>query len=260
MHEGRVESAGRLAGCAALVTGAGSGLGLAIAQRLASDGAFVLLADVAGAESAASACRAQGWRAVGVCADVTSEDAVNAMTARTLEEFGRLDILVNNAAIASALPQRRFEDITVAEWRRVQDVNVLGSFLCARAASPHLRASGRGRIINMASGAAFKGAPYLLDYVSSKGAIIAMTRSLARELGSDAVTVNAVSPGFTLSEGVLANQKMAEAHRAAAIASRALPRDAWPADIVGAVSFLASDDAAFITGQILAVDGGSVFH
>jgi len=250
----------RLQGRVAIITGAGSGIGKAIAQRLASEGATVVVADIRGGEPAASGLRAAGACARAIDTDVSREDSVHALVAETVREFGRIDILVNNAALASTLPMRPFESISLKEWERVYAVNVVGSFLCARAAAPHLRASGAGRVINMASGTAFKGAPFMLDYVSSKGAVMAMTRALARELGRDAVTVNAVSPGFTLSEGVVSNEEVAAANRDAAIASRAMPRDAWPEDIVGAVAFLASDDAAFITGQILAVDGGSVYH
>ncbi len=244
----------------AIVTGAGSGLGLAIAQRLAADGAWVVVADIEGGEAAAESIRRSGARALAVRTDVADEASVQAMVDRTAAEFGRIDVLVNNAALASTVKMRPFEQVTAAEWRRVQEVNVMGAFLCARAASPHLRLHRSGRIINMTSGTAFKGSALMLDYVTSKGALISMTRALAREFGPDFVTVNAVSPGYTLSEGNLGNTEVAAAYRETAIATRSLPRDAWPQDIVGAVAFLASDDAAFITGQILAVDGGSVYH
>ena len=139
-------------------------------------------------------------------------------------------------------------------------VNTVGVFLCCKAVAPIMRAKKWGRIVNMTSGTAFKGAPFMTDYVASKGAVMTMTRSLARELGPDFVTVNAVSPGYTLSEGNLANTDFLAVYRKAAIETRALPRDAWPDDISGAVAFLASDDAAFVTGQIIAADGGSVYH
>jgi NAD(P)-dependent dehydrogenase (short-subunit alcohol dehydrogenase family) len=250
----------KLEGKTAIVTGAATGIGLAIAQRLAHDGAAVVLADVADAESHAAGLRAGGARAVALRTDVADEDSVSNMVERTIEEFGRVDVLVNNAAIAATIQLRSFEDITVAEWRRMQDVNAMGPFLCIRAVSPHMRAQKAGRIVNITSGTAFKGAPFMLDYVASKGALMTMTRALAREMGPAFVTVNAVSPGYTLSEGNLANKAFRETYREAAIATRALPRDGLPADIVGAVAFLASDDASFISGQILAVDGGSVYH
>ncbi len=244
----------------AIVTGAQTGIGRAIAERLASEGAAVVLADVADAEPVAEQIRATGARALAVRTDVSDEASVARMVEQTLQAFGRVDALVNNAAIAATIELRAFEQITVAEWRRMQDVNAMGPFLCTRAVAPHMRQQQQGRIVNITSGTAFKGAPFMLDYVASKGALMTMTRSLARELGKDFITVNAVSPGYTLSEGNLANADFLATYREAAIQTRALPRDGWPADIVGAVAFLASDDAAFISGQILAVDGGSVYH
>ena len=178
------------------------------------------------------------------------------MVSETAKAFGGIDILVNNAALFSPLEPRPFDKIDAAEWRKVMEVNTLGVFLCCRACAPHLRKSGRGRIINLASGAPIKGVPFLLHYVASKGAVIAMTRALARELGKDGVTVNALAPGFTLSEGIKASPAHLK-HGAAIPATRAIARDETPQDLVGAVSFLASDDAAFMTGQTLVVDGGS---
>lgn len=250
----------KFAGKVAIVTGAQTGIGLAIAQKLAGEGAAVVLADIADAAPQARAVQEGGGRAMAVRVDVADEQSVQALAERTIAEFGRIDILVNNAAIAASIQLRPFEQISVAEWRRMQDVNAMGPFLCARAVAPHMRRQQSGRIVNITSGTAFKGAPFMLDYVASKGALMTMTRSLARELGPAFITVNAVSPGYTLSEGNLANKDFLASYREAAIATRALPRDGWPADIVGAVAFLASDDASFISGQILAVDGGSVYH
>jgi NAD(P)-dependent dehydrogenase (short-subunit alcohol dehydrogenase family) len=249
-----------LQGRTAIVTGAGTGIGLAFARRLAMDGAHVVLADLEGAEQAAASLAREGRSVLGLQADIASESSVSAMVETTLQRFGAVDILVNNAAVSATLKLKKFEELTLAEWQHVLAVNTIGVFLCCRAVAPHMRARRRGRIINVASGTAFKGAPFLLHYVASKGAVISMTRALARELGGDAITVNAIAPGYTLSEGNLANAAFAAAHREAAIASRALPRDAYPEDLVGALAFLASDDAAFVSGQILAVDGGSVYH
>ena len=152
--------------------------------------------------------------------------------------------------------EKAFEKIEAAEWRRVMEVNTLGVFLCCRACVPHMRSAGAGRIINLASGAPLKGVPYFLHYIASKGAVIAMTRGLARELGKDGITVNAIAPGLTVSDGTAGRPEHLRNH-AESIRSRAIQREERPEDLVGAVSFLAGDDSAFMTGQTLAVDGGS---
>jgi NAD(P)-dependent dehydrogenase (short-subunit alcohol dehydrogenase family) len=247
----------RLSGKVAIVTGAGSGIGKALAGRLASDGAAVVIADIAKYDvAAAEIAKATGARALGIQADVSNEKDVERMASETARAFGRIDILVNNAAVFSTLKLRPFEEIDVAEWRKVMDVNILGVALCCRACVPHMRKAGGGRIINLASGAPIKGVPLFLHYISSKGAVIAMTRGLARELGKDGITVNSLAPGFTLSENVAkdpAHRQQGERTRM----TRAIQRDETPDDLVGAVSFLASADAGFITGQTLVVDGGS---
>lgn len=249
----------RLAGQTAVITGAASGLGHAFAERYLREGARVVIADIAGAETAAASLRSEG-RCAGVETDVTSEASVLAMINQTLNVFGRIDILVNNAAISSVLALKPFEETTLEEWSRIFQVNTLGTFICSKAVAPVMRAQKGGRIINMTSGTAFKGTPMMMPYVASKGAIISMTRALSKELGEDNILVNAIAPGFTVTEAMKRNTAFYESARDVAIATRTLKRNASAEDIAGAAVFLASGDSAFITGQILAVDGGSVYH
>jgi len=239
----------------AVVTGGAQGIGRKIAEGLAAEGAKVVIADLHAADDVAAQL---GGTAVEV--DVSDQGACERMAQAALEAYGQIDILVNNAGIYSSLVPTPFEQLSVDEWRRVFDVNVLGMYLATRAVAPAMRAAGRGRIINLASGTPYKGVPFLLHYVASKGAVIAMTRALAKELGSDNVLVNAIAPGFTMSDGVLANEIQIEKLQEVSAKARVLARDQYPEDIVGAVVFFAGDASAFITGQSLVVDGGAYFN
>jgi NAD(P)-dependent dehydrogenase (short-subunit alcohol dehydrogenase family) len=239
----------------AIVTGGAQGIGRTIAEKLASEGATVVIADLQAAHGVAEVL---GGLAVQV--DVSDPAACEAMAGAAMDAYGRIDVLVNNAGIYTSLVPTPFEELSVDEWKRVFDVNVLGMYLATRAVTPHMRAAGYGRIINMASGTPFKGVPFLLHYVSSKGAVVAMTKALAKELGGDNILVNTVAPGFTMSDGVLGNDVQMQALQEVSAKARVLVRDQYPEDIVGAVAFFAGDGAAFITGQALVVDGGAYFN
>ena len=249
---------GRLDGSAIVVTGGAAGLGLAYARRFVREGACVFLADIVDPTDAVASLDA-GDSAAGCRVDVAAAASVDAMVATAQARLGRIDVLVNNAAVFATLTPQPFEAIPEQEWDRVMAVNVRGMWNCVKAVAPHMRARKRGRIVNVASAIVAKGTPYLLHYVASKGAVIAMTRALARELGDDGIAVNAVAPGLILSDTVRANPAVTGFQSAAVLQSRAFKRDALPEDVEGAVVFLASEDSAFMTGQTLVVDGGSVF-
>jgi NAD(P)-dependent dehydrogenase (short-subunit alcohol dehydrogenase family) len=247
---------GSLDGRVAVVTCAARGIGNAIAKGLAAEDAQIVVADVNRADEAA----AEFEDGVGLTVDVADEAQVERMARDVVERCGRIDILVNNAGLYASLPMRPFTEIPVDEWRRVMDVNVLSMFLTCRAVVPQMREQGGGRIVNISSGTPFRGVPFLLHYVTSKGAIVALTRSLAKELGQDDVLVNCVAPGFTMSDGVREHPEVIEALGEVSIAARTLKRDQQPDDVVGAVVFLCGPGAAFVTGQTIVIDGGQYFH
>lgn len=248
---------GRLTGRVAVVTGAGQGLGRAFAIRLAAEGARVAVADRNTAGATAVAAEIGPGRAAPVTVDVSDEDSVADMLTTVRRTLGEVDILVNNAALFSTLTLRPFDEIGVAEWDQVMAVNVRGPFLCARAVAPGMRARGHGKIVNISSAAVLLGRPNYLHYVASKAALVGMTRSLATELGPHGITVNAVMPGFTRTEVPRATVTPEQAERI--LASQAIKRRQVPADLVGAVAFLASADSDFITGQTINIDGGAAF-
>ena len=241
----------------AIVTGAGQGIGYRFAQELGARGFSLILADIIGAEEAAERLRKAGVSCHGIQTDVSSEADVRAMAAACINRFGGIDVLVNNAGLMSTL--RPFEEISSDEWMKVMGVNTLGPFLCAKAVVPSMREKGRGRIVNLASTVALKGVPGWLHYVSSKGAVIAFTRALAREVGQAGITVNAIAPGFTLSDGILESKLHEVIGENARVGGRSIQRDQVPDDLVGTLLYLVGDGASFVTGQTIVVDGGSMF-
>jgi NAD(P)-dependent dehydrogenase (short-subunit alcohol dehydrogenase family) len=250
----------RLAGKTAIVTGGARGIGRHYSQALAAAGARVMVADIAdGKDLAAEIAQQHGANsATSVTFDVSDESAVKSLVAQTMERFGQIDILVNNAALYATLTPRNYDEWDAEVWDKVMAINVRGPYLMVRHVAPHMIARKSGKIINIASGAAYKGVPRMLPYVTSKGAMLAFTRSLSRELGPHGVAVNSLSPGYILSDTGLANTTHVEEERVVVRNSRAFKRDGYPEDLLGALVFLASSDSDFVTGQSLVVDGGSV--
>jgi 3-oxoacyl-[acyl-carrier protein] reductase len=252
----------RLEGRAAIVTGGGHGIGKAYAHRLAEEGAKIVIAEIDGpaAERLAADLQHAGFEALALRTDVADGASVEEMARRTLERFGRIDILVNNAAVFATVPMSRapFDQIDPAEWDRMMAVNLRGTWLASRAVIPHMRKQGYGKIINISSGTALKGSASRIHYVTSKAGILGFTKSLAQEVGRDNICVNCVAPGSTLSEENPDDALVR--YRQAAASSRALQRMQTPEDLVGAVAFFASSDSDFITGQTLLVDGGACMH
>jgi NAD(P)-dependent dehydrogenase (short-subunit alcohol dehydrogenase family) len=246
----------KLEGKVAVVTGGAQGIGHAIARGLADEGARIVVADLRRAPEAAG----EFPGGVGLTVDVSSEGDVARMVEETVGVCGGIDVLVNNAGLYASLAMRPFTEIPLEEWQQVMDVNVASMFLTCRAVVPRMRERGGGAIVNISSGTPFRGVPFLLHYVTSKGAIVALTRALAKELGQDGIRVNCVAPGFTMSDGVKANPEVIEKLRDVSVAARTIQRDEVPEDVVGAVVFLSGPDAAFVTGQTIVIDGGQHFH
>ncbi|MEC7490966.1 MAG: glucose 1-dehydrogenase [Pseudomonadota bacterium] len=250
---------GKLDGRVAIVTGAGRGIGVEYAKVLAAEGAKVTVSDIVDPTTTVNIIKQAGGEAIGIECDVTKPDQIKAMVSETVETFGKLDIMVTNAALFADLQQKSFLEIDEAEWDRVMQVNTRGVFSCVKAAVPEMKKNGYGKIVNIASGTVFKGTPMLLHYVSSKGAQVAFTRALAREVGDDGITVNCIAPGLTMSEKVI-NEDQWIAVKDGNTASRAIKREQVPEDLIGTLVFFASSDSDFITGQTLVVDGGSAMH
>ncbi len=250
----------RLNGKVAIVTGAAQGIGAVYAKGLAAEGALVSLCDLEEPKETVKAITASGGRAIGSAVDVSDRAAVATLIDRTLKEFAGIHVLVNNAAIFGGLRPTHFTEIDPAEWDRVMAVNVRGSMECARAVVPAMRRQRYGKIINIASSTVFRGTPMLMHYVASKGAVIGMTHSMARELGDDGICVNCIAPGLTMSEAVRNSPNGFGSTVPAAVSARAIKREQMPEDLLGAVIFLASSDSDFVTGQTMIVDGGTVLQ
>lgn len=240
----------------AIVTGGAGNLGRAYCLGLAAEGAQVVVADEIDTAAAVDEVIANGGTALGAAVDVSDPDSVERMAASTVDAFGRIDVLINNAAVFRMVGLGPFTDITVEEWDRVMAVNVRGAWLCARAVIPVMRSQGWGRIINISSNTVWKGVAGFLHYVTSKSALIGFTRALAREVGPDGITVNLVAPDFVPDPDL--NERH-PGHDEAVVGQRAIARTATPRDLVGAVMFLSGQGSDFVTGQSVLVNGGSHF-
>ncbi len=247
-------------GRSVVITGGGKGIGKVYAEEFAKAGARIVAADidVEAAKNVAATLNAAGFEAVGIGVDVASEEATKAMAQATVDHFGTIDVLINNASLMSVLPRRSWLEIPVEEWDQVMAVNLRGMFLASRAAFPAMKKQRRGKIVNISSSRIWEGLPNRLHYTTSKAGVIGFTRALAREVGEFGITVNALTPGLTQSETQVASSS--GNYLASGVAGRAIERVQVPADLVGAVMFLSSAASDFMTGQTINVDGGKAMH
>ncbi len=248
---------GRLTGKTAAITGAARGIGAVMAKRMAEEGANIVVGDVLDTARTVAEITEAGGKAIGLHVDVTSDADLAAMVAAAESEFGSLDILVNNASIFAALQPMPFLQIDNDEFDRVMTVNTRGVHQATRAAVPAMLRAGHGKIVNIASGTFYYGPPGLSHYTASKGAVIALTRCHARELGDKNIQINAIAPGLTESEAMQGHTGFDPA-RAPTVASRSIKREMLPEDLLGSLMYLITDDSNFVTGQTLNVDGGKV--
>ena len=242
-----------------IVTGAARGIGQAYAIALAAEGASVAVADIIDGGETVTAIEAAGGRAIAIHCDVSDEPSTLELARTTVDHFGGIDILVNNAAILADISVQPFEKISIDAWDRIMAVNVRGAFLCCRAVITAMRERGSGKIINISSSTILHGSPYMLHYVTSKGAIMAMSRSLAREVGRWNICVNTIAPGMTMSEAVRQHPTLPKWDEGV-VKSRCLQRTEVPEDLTGTVVYLASSASDFVTGQFITVDGGTSMH
>jgi NAD(P)-dependent dehydrogenase (short-subunit alcohol dehydrogenase family) len=246
----------RLAGKVAIVTGGARHIGAAYCRRLAEEGAAIVIADILDGAAVAAEIKGKGGKAMSLRIDVSKEEDTNRMASEAVQAFGRIDILINNAAIFINIQRHPFYEITSEEWDRVSAVNIKGPFLCAKAVFPQMKEQRSGKIINISSSTAYWGTPNFLHYVASKAALIGMTRSLAREVGDYGICVNAIAPGLVEHEGQNAPKALTELQ----LNARSIKRLQTPDDLMGTLVFLCSSDSDFMTGQAILVDGGSIFH
>jgi 3-oxoacyl-[acyl-carrier protein] reductase len=249
-----------LAGRTVIITGGGKGIGKVYAREFAKVGAHVVAADIdePAAKAVAEAVTGEGHQALGIAVDIADESSTAKMAEAALQRFGSIDVLINNASLMSVLPRRSWLEIPVEEWDRVMAVNLRGMFLSCRAVFPAMQAQKRGKIVNISSSRALEGTPNRLHYTTSKAGVIGFTRALAREVGGFGITVNAVTPGLTLSDTQV--QSSSGNYLTAHVAGRAIERAQVPEDLVGAVMFLSSPASDFMTGQTINVDGGKAMH
>jgi 3-oxoacyl-[acyl-carrier protein] reductase len=249
-----------LTGRTVIITGGGKGIGKVYSQEFAKAGARVVAADIdaAAARAVADALAAQGHEALALETDIASEESTKSMAEAALERFGAIDVLVNNASLMSVLARRSWLEIPVDEWDRVMAVNLRGMFLSCRAVFPAMKARMRGKIVNISSSRVWEGTPNRLHYTTSKAGVIGFTRALSREVGEFGITVNAITPGYTLSETQVASSS--GNYLASRVEGRVFERAQVPADLVGAVMFLSSSASDFMTGQTINVDGGKSMH
>ncbi|MFH1488970.1 MAG: 3-oxoacyl-ACP reductase family protein [Pseudomonadota bacterium] len=239
-----------------IITGAGQGLGAAYARRFCVEGARVVIADVnvAKSEGLAEELKGKGFEALAVGTDVSDEASTRELARIVIEKYGRIDVLVNNAAVFSTIELKLMEEISVDEWDRLMSVNLRGAFLCTKAVIPRMKTQKQGKIINISSATVFMGKPYYIHYVTSKAGVIGFTRALAREVGDWNIQVNCLTPGYTETE--VPRGTTTDEQKKAIIAHQCMKRIGVPEDLTGMMVFLVSDESNFMSGQTVNVDGG----